>query len=62
MKDEATLTIIFCTYYKKDVFEKFILNEEEFKIDDEKIEKKFIFNKYETDLGKKYCSYELIRK
>ena len=62
MKDEATLTIIFCTYYKKDVFEKFILNEEEFKIDDEKIEKKFIFNKYEKDLGKKYCSYQLIRK
>lgn len=62
MKDEATLTIIFCTYYKKDVFEKFILNEEEFKIDDGKIEKKFIFDKYEKDLGKKYCNYQLIRK
>ena len=59
MKNDAKLTIIFCTY-KSSVFDKFILNKEEFKTDIGKIEKNFIFNEYEQELGKKYCYYELI--
>ena len=62
MENEATLTIIFYSYYNIPVFDKFILNGEEFSIDKGKIEKKFIFNKYEQDLDKKFCRYELISK
>ena len=63
MKKTATLTIIFCSYNNQPVFDKFILNNETFEVaPGKKIEKKFIFNKYEQDLDKKYCSYELITK
>ena len=62
MEKEATLTIIFCSFYNRPIFDKFILNGEEFKINTGKITKTFIFDKYERDLGKKYCSYLLITK
>jgi len=62
MENEATLTIKFCNYYNRPVFDKFILNGEEFGIEKGEIIKKFKFNKYEQDLDKKLCTYELITK
>ena len=71
MENEATLIIIFYAYYDNSIFNKFILNEESFDIETEKIVKnekiksivkKYVFDKYEQDLGKKYCSYQLIPK
>jgi hypothetical protein len=62
MEMEATLTIKFYSYYDAPVFDKFILNGEEFNIDKGEIIKKFIFNKYEEDLDKKFCAYELRTK
>lgn len=69
MENEATLIIIFYSYYDNSVFNKFILNGESFDIDTgkiiknesiKKIVKKYVFDKYEQDLGKKYCTYQLI--
>ena len=61
MNTEAKLTIIFCTYLNNPVFNKFILNGEEFKIGiGTQITKTFIFNKYEQDLDKIFCRYQLV--
>ena len=62
MEKEATLTLNFCSYYDAPVFDKFILNGEEFSIDKGEIIKKFVFNKYDQDLDKKFCTYALIAK
>ena len=62
MEKEATLTVKFCSYYNAPVFDKFILNDEEFSIASQEIKKKFVFNKYEQDLDKKFCTYSLIAK
>ena len=62
MKNEANLTINFCTYSNKPLFHKFVLDGENFDVKDGmSIKKKYILNKYELHLGKKYCKYILIR-
>ena len=62
MKNEGKLTIIFCSFFNRDYFGEFIINGEHFKTNTEKINLKYIFNKYEQDLGKKCCSYKLVSK
>ena len=62
MKNDAEITLIFYYFYDNPLYEKIVLNDEEYKIETGKIIKKFIFDKYELDLGKKYCSYKLITK
>ena len=61
MNTEANLTIIFCSYLNHPAFNKFILNGEEFKINiGTQITKTFIFDKYEQDLDKIFCKYQLV--
>ena len=62
MKNDSELTIIFYSFYNIPLYNKFILNDEEFGFGAGKINKKFTFDKYEKYLGKKYCSYKLIAK
>ena len=62
MKNDAEITIIFYSFYDNPLYDKFILDDEEFKTETGKIIKKFKFDKYELDLGLKYCSYKLITK
>lgn len=62
MKNDAEITLIFYSFYDNPLYDKIVLNDEEFKIETGKIIKKFTFDKYELDLGKKYCSYKLITK
>ena len=61
MKNEGKLTIIFCSYHRV-IFDEFILNEEHFQTNTEKIEVNYIFNIYEQDSGKKCCRYKLVGK
>ena len=63
MKNEASLIIKFYTFYNNPVFDKIKINEEEFTIaPGMEIQKKYTFDKYGQDLGKKYFRYELISK
>ena len=62
MAIKAKLTIIFCTFNNNPIFDRFTLNEKEYKIENGIIEKELTFNKYENDLGKKICCYKLKTK
>ena len=62
MAIKAKLTIIFCTFNNNPIFDRFTLNEKEYKIENGIIEQELTFNKYENDLGKKICCYKLKTK
>ena len=64
MKNDAELVLIFYSFNNNSLYNKLIIDDEEFEIETEteKINKKFTFDKYEKDLGRKNCSYKLITK
>ena len=62
MAIKAKLTITFCTFNNNPIFDRFTLNEKEYKIENGIIEQELTFNKYENDLGKKICCYKLKTK